>query len=388
MYLQRALKAHLDGTLAAVGGKTLQRAASRGGVSWRLRKRARGSQGRPAKATLVKELLYAWFCDIKRSVCSRIPPKLVLTKARLLMEEFIRAHLDAFVAAEAAVVDYKWLSNWKREYGISLRKPNRKWSYPRATLKERLRIMWSNVMRVRKLMLLEFGREPIMDNFDQSPFHMNEVGSRKAPTLSIRGSGAVVLKEGHAATRERWSANTMVTSCPDRARAIPPLEIMFRAARGGARMVGRLREAVPAWATWMTIVTSSSGSYQEADVLNYLEQVLEPMHSGRDWRILFVDGYRAQTTSAVRRLAWHRGYVLIVHGGGTTGITQVNDTDLHQPLKVVYLNLETGELLEQQRLRPASCPVPRKEDCINWMAGAWGQPEMHTAAAGGFKKTG
>ena len=65
------------------------------------------------------------------------------------------------------------------------------------------------------------------------------------------------------------------------------------------------------------------------DVLSYLELVLDAMVPGRDWRILMVDDYRAQTTLAVRRAAWHSGYVLIAHGGGM----QVSDTDLHQPLK-------------------------------------------------------
>ncbi len=48
---------------------------------------------------------------------------------------------------------------------------------------------------------------------------------------------------------------------------------------------------------------------------------------------MMVDEYRAQTTPAVRRAAWHRGYVLIAHGAGTTGALQVNDTHLHQPVK-------------------------------------------------------
>ncbi len=80
------------------------------------------------------------------------------------------------------------------------------------------------------------------------------------------------------------------------------------------------------------------------------------------------DEYRAQTTRAVRRADWHRGYVLIAHGGGTTGASQVNDADLHQPLKRQYMDLESAEMLDQQRLRPAAVPAQSKQDCIVWMA--------------------
>jgi hypothetical protein len=108
---------------------------------------------------------------------------------------------------------------------------------------------------------------------------------------------------------------------------------MFRVKGRGERVLQQLQEAIPPWAPWLSVTTSPTGSYCEADILNYLELVLDPMVPGRDWRILMVDDYRAQTTLAVRRAAWHRGYVLIAHGGGTTGVMQVNDADLHQPLK-------------------------------------------------------
>ena len=75
----------------------------------------------------------------------------------------------------------------------------------------------------------------------------------------------------------------------------------------------QLQEAIPPWAPWLPVTSSPTGSYCEADILNYLELVLDPMVPGRDyWRILMVDDYSAQTTPAVRRAAWHRGYVVIV----------------------------------------------------------------------------
>ena len=390
-YMLRCLKLHLSDAIVLPTKVATRAPGTRGGgVLYRSRRRLMGNQGRPERASLVKELLFSWFCMIRRSVRGRIPPKLMLAKASMLMVEYIEEHATRGTRADAGVVNYQWMSRWKFQYGVSLRQPNRKFSVPREIMRERLHLFWTNLFRVRRLMARSLGYEPVIENFDQSPFHMNEVGSKSTGSLSIRGVGPVVLKEGHAATRERWTANTMVSSRPNRAGHPPPLQLMFRVKGrgGGERVLSVLRDAIPPWAPWLSVTTSPTGSYCEADILNYLELVLDPMVPGRDWRILMVDDYRAQTTPAVRRAAWHRGYVLIAHGGGVTGVMQVNDTDLHQPLKRQYMDLESSEMLDQQRLRPAAVPVPRKQDCIVWMATVWHNLALHSAVAEGFLKTG
>ena len=388
-YLARCLKLHMNDAIVLPTKVATRAPNSRGGgVPYRSRRRVLRNQGRPEKAALVKELLFSWFCLIRRSVRGRIPPKLMLAKANMLMGEYMEEHAARGQRADAALVNYMWLSRWKFLYNVNFRQPNRRFSVPRVIMRERLHLFWTNLFRVRRLMARSLGYEPVIENFDQSPFHMNEVGSKSTGSLSIRGVGAVVLREGHAATRERWTANTMVSSRPNRTGHPPPLQLMFRVKGRGERVLQQLQEAIPTWAPWLSVTTSPSGSYCEADILNYLELVLDPMVPGRDWRILLVDDYRAQTTLAVRRAAWHRGYVVVAHGGGTTGVMQVNDTDLHQPLKREYMNLESAEMLDQQRLRPAGVPVPRKQDCIAWMATVWHSRAMHSAVAEGFLKTG
>ena len=98
-----------------------------------------------------------------------------------------------------------------------------------------------------------------MDNLDKSPFHMNEAGSRAEKSMSIRGGGVVALKEGHAQTRERWTLQSTTTSSDTRARAIPPVELMFK---GGQKIFDNLQVAVPSWAPWMSVVTSPKASYR------------------------------------------------------------------------------------------------------------------------------
>ena len=188
-----------------------------------------------------------------------------------------------------------------------------------------------------------------MFDFDQSPFHMNEAGSKEQRTLAVRGAPDIVLKEGHAATRARWTANAMTVSDPSVCGGVPPLELMFRVSSSGVRLHPRMRSFIPEFAPWLTVVTSDSGSYKEDDALAYVETVLTPRAEGQPWRLLLVDAAAAQTTDAVRRLAWQRGYALCSHGGGATGVCQPNDTDLHGEMKRLYMEMEGADASEQQR---------------------------------------
>ncbi len=350
------------------------------------RRRRTGCQGRPVRAPAVRELLFEWFSSLRRSVLCRIPPSLVISRAKLLVEAYVEQCLRNEVQPQPPVVSRVWLYRWCAEYGISLRHPNRRYAVSRAVLEERVVIDWSNVVRVRALCQAVHGYDPVCENFDQSPFHLNEVGSKGAKTLAYKGSERVPLKENHAATRARWTVQTMVISEPPRVRRIPPLELMFKA--DGERLEARLQGFLPTWAPWLTVVTSPRGSYREEHVLRYLERHLEPMHPDREWRILLCDCFAPQMSDAVRRLSWARGYVLLIHGGGTTSVMQPNDTDLHQQLRREYCEYEMAELIRQQREDPRGTPSARAEHCIAWMAAVWRNPTVHEKAATGFKATG
>ena len=225
-----------------------------------------------------------------------------------------------------------------------------------------------------------------LDNLDQSPFHMNEAGSKEEKSMSIRGSGVVPLKEGHAQTRQRWTLQTTTTSNPQRAGAVPPVEVMFKA--DGDKLVQRLAAEIPSWAPWMSVVTSPKGSYREDDVLNFIENRLEDMSPSREWRILLLDAFSAHLSNRVRMCAWHKGYVVITHGGGASSVAQTNDTDLHAHIKRLYCEMEMADAIEQMRLMPRGVPCPRTGDVIGWMACVWGREQLHLAACRGFLKVG
>ena len=80
-----------------------------------------------------------------------------------------------------------------------------------------------------------------MENWDQSPFHNNESGSKDVCTLAVRGS-LVPIVEGHAETRERWTANLTTFSNKERLmkEGLPYAEFMFKAS--GDILQRRLQE--------------------------------------------------------------------------------------------------------------------------------------------------
>ena len=256
---------------------------------------------------------------------------------------------------------------------------------PKWLLENRLTVVWLNSIRVRTFAVAVLGYDLDFDDVDQSPFHKNEQGSKNVLTLDIKGAPTVPIKEGHAAARSRWSANTMTTSSTERAAKIPPLECMFK---GGEQIENKLKQYIRGRGDWLTVVTGPKGSYREEHILNYLETHLAPWSADRHWRVLLLDAYAPQMTDNVRRLAWSKGYIVLIHGGGSTGVMQPNDTDLHQHLRRLYIEKETANGIFQSRLRPGHTVIPREEDCIDWIASVWESPDLHLNASKGFKRTG
>ena len=123
-------------------------------------------------------------------------------------------------------------SRWQREYGLSMRKPTRKYKVPKALMAQRLESGWLNAARSHALCLAVRGYDPEIENWDQSPCHHNESGSQNMTTLAVAGNGAnVPLVECHAMTREMWTANLTTFSNEERLEKEVPLdcEVMLKA---------------------------------------------------------------------------------------------------------------------------------------------------------------
>ena len=271
---------------------------------------------------------------------------------------------------------------------------NRKFAVPRFVVKERVQLHWVVLFRMRLFMHLAFGYDPLILNFDQSPFHHNEVGSQNKQTLAVTGS-VVPIVEGNNDVKSRWTANLVTQSrfsCGGFGEypqsRWPAAECMFKAERDGsvdARLQAHLRNrGVPGH---FTVTVAPKGSYCEQDVIEFLKKHLEPWSEGRDWRIMMMDDYSAHKTENVWNLCWSRGYVRIVHGGGVTPYTQTCDTDLNEHVRREYGAKESHLLLEKMRCGQV-VPKLTHEECMGLMNEVWTNPGLHRAAVEGYKRVG
>ena len=231
--------------------------------------------GRHRACGSLREQLAEWYSIMRHSVdvkvMCRFPKKVLLTKAIQLQEEYYVAHLKQGKTLQTVQLNGKWLAGFMREYRIVSRRPNRKFKVPRVVLAERLSLFWVIVSRLRKMIMLHHGYDPEMRNVDQSPFHMNEAGSCEWNTLTLQNAVTVPLIENHAATRERWSLNSVTDSCRERVmREVPGCELMFKAE--GKKLEGKLKAFAESRRLpfKFSVVTGPSGSYREHDILNHL----------------------------------------------------------------------------------------------------------------------
>ena len=183
------------------------------------------NHGPSFKCPIVREYLWDWFVDIRRSIAGRMSPLYVLKKAQEISSEVLREMHRSGQYVEMPMIDKSWLRRWRRDYGVSFRRPNQRYKCSRRVLGDRLRTMWLNCIRVRRAAqrLLGHDLQYAIYGIDETPFHMNECGSKAIGTLEIQGAPVVRLKENHAATRQRVSVMTTVTSC--RAAALQPRQL-------------------------------------------------------------------------------------------------------------------------------------------------------------------
>ena len=161
-----------------------------------------------------------------------------------------------------------------------MKKPNRKYGVPRPVRKERLETFWLTLFCIRLFILTVFRYDPVIDNFDQSPFHHNEPGSQNKLTFNVRGAKVPVI-EGHTDVRARWTANLSTRSGlkfdrQDEAHSrmqMPYCEMCFKGATDG-RLDARLQAYIRSrgYASWFTVTVSPKGSYREHDIIIFLKR--------------------------------------------------------------------------------------------------------------------
>jgi len=184
---------------------------------------------------------------------------------------------------------------------------------------------------------------------------------KKRETLCLRGAPEVALKEVHDATRDRWTASTWTTSNPAVALVGPLLEVLWR---GGPFIQQELVDLVPdARLRALSVQTSDSGAYRTTHILSFFEASLPKLclpGTEQRWKIVFADDYNAHKDDAARRLAWkEKKCVVLLHGGGTTGVAAVSDTRLHQPLSPPVPGAGNATAVRRHGLGPGRLPQTR-----------------------------
>ena len=297
--------------------------------------------------------------------------------------------------AVAVEFNSHWHKIFEHDYGLCMKQANRKYAVPRPIVKERMEIVWVVIFRLRYFILLVFGYDPLLLNFDQSPFHHNETGSQSKATLAIKGANVPVV-EGNSDVKARWTANlTTQSQFPNYEPGnqlsrfpFPSAECMFKAESQAAvdKRLQDFREKNN-FPPWFTVTVGPKGSYREADIIEWLRRHLEPWRPGRDWRIYLCDDYKCHKNENVWNYCWQCGYIRVVFGGGTTPIGQTPDTDLNEFVRAAYSHKESALLLDKMRCGQV-VPALSHEECMKVMLGVLSDPALHIHASKGFKKVG
>ena len=75
---------------------------------------------------------------------------------------------------------------------------------------------------------------------------------------------------------------------------------------------------------WLLVQFQEHGSYRTDDVVDFLDWSLEPAACPQQSTVVLLDWFSAHLSREVAELVAKKGHVLLLHGGGVTGIEQVN----------------------------------------------------------------
>lgn len=163
-----------------------------------------------------------------------------------------------------------------------------------------------------------------------------------------------------------------------------PIEVLFK-----AKSEKRTRSLHIDKDLNMSVQWQERGSYRTENIIRYLAKWLDPWTearaAGQDYRILMMDVAGCHVSDAVEDFAWGRGYIVLLHYGCITGVTQVNDTDLHSHFERIFLEEEQTSFNEKQLLRPG-CIARSPQEVLDDIASTWRQCN-HQLAVKGHKHT-
>ena len=114
---------------------------------------------------MLREELWDWFVDIRRSLATTISPRFVLFKAKSIADHIMKASRATGCFVEMPIIDKHWLLRWKRDKGVVFRRPNARSKCSKAVMTERLNAMWLNSIRIRRLAQRLLGKDLANDMY-------------------------------------------------------------------------------------------------------------------------------------------------------------------------------------------------------------------------------
>ena len=244
------------------------------------------------------------------------------------------------------------------EYGVSL--SNKRFQIKQADREERITEYLKNIWTVRKFFVDNFGVDPPIINGDQMPLHRNESSTQK--TLTFTGMDTFV-KENYNLSRERITVFTQL--CSDPGVILRP-EFVFKGK--GTRTVLH-----PPQLNWVP-----KGSYRLEQMLYTISNLPNRYNifTPKNYAIYVLDDYSVHLMPEIKEALLRRGYVPVLIGGGITGDIQINDTDLHSPLKAKYRELEQKLMLDQLKADPKVIPQLNRDNIMRMLVDSFDSLEI------------
>ena len=170
----------------------------------------------------------------------------------------------------------------------------------------------------------------------------------------------------------------------------PPVGILFKAKPDGA--VSKELLSDPNIPPWMHIQCQEAGSYRSPDMCTLLQKTLPAVVNDDDSAVVCLDWYAGHRTPEVSNVVEGSGHVLLMHGGGTTGYEQVNDTHLHAQLEFMMKELEVavfyGQVSNNKAIGVLKAASHSRQDVINMVKQIWLRLNHAAISQRGYEQTG
>jgi hypothetical protein len=239
----------------------------------------------------------------------------LMAKAKEFVAEYVYHALQESRQVTSPFIDHKWCVGFCKKNGMSLKKPNKRWSLPYWLRKERMIGFWLNAVRLNRWVYLHKKYIPRWEVMDQKPFYRSDSGSKDCKTLGWANAETPVA-EIPSHSRERVSVCTTVTDEVSRIADGLSTEITMKGTEQMAALMQKWLDEIRADGslgplTNVTVHATTSASYTGGDVEQYMHRHLNNNGPTDRWRVFSIDA--ADATEAIRfrlrKICWENGYV-------------------------------------------------------------------------------